>query len=54
VPRSEVASVELDQGALLSHLKIEFTNGVVWQFDVPKQSKKTAQNVTRALGGTLS
>jgi hypothetical protein len=54
VPRSEVASVELDQGVLLSHLKIEFTNGVVWQFDVPKQAKKTAQGVTRALGGTLS
>jgi hypothetical protein len=54
VPRSEVASVELDQGVLLSHLKIEFTNGVVWQFDVPKQAKRTAQGVTRALGGTLS
>ncbi|HTP19718.1 MAG TPA: hypothetical protein VMJ65_08950 [Solirubrobacteraceae bacterium] len=54
VPRSEVASVELDQGKLLSHLKIEFTDGAVWQFDVPKQAKKTAQNVTRALGGTLT
>jgi len=54
VPRSEVASVELDQGVLLSHLKIELTNGVGWQFDVPKQAKKTAQGVTRALGGTLS
>ena len=54
VPRSEVASVDLDQGKLLSHLKIEFTDGAVWQFDVPKQAKKTAQNVTRALGGTFS
>jgi hypothetical protein len=53
-PRSEVASVELDQGRLLSHLTIEFTDGVVWQFDVPKQAKKTAQGVTRALGGTFS
>jgi len=53
-PRADVASVELDQGALLSHLKIEFANGVVWQFDIPKQAKKTAQGVTRALGGTLS
>ena len=54
VPRSEVASVELDQGKLLSHLTIEFADGVVWQFDVPKAAKKTAQGVTRALGGTLS
>lgn len=53
VPRSEVASVELDQGRLLSHLTIEFIDGVVWQFDVPKQAKKTAQGVTSALGGTL-
>ena len=52
-PRSEVASVELDQGKLLSHLKIEFADGVVWEFDVPKAAKKTAQGVTRALGGTL-
>jgi hypothetical protein len=54
VPRAEVASVELDQGVLLSHLKIAFTNGVIWQFDVPKQGKKTAQGVVRALGGTIS
>ena len=54
VPRAEVSSIELDQGTLLSHLKINFTNGAVWQFDVPKQAKKTAQGFTRALGGTLS
>jgi hypothetical protein len=54
VARTEVASAELDQGMLLSHLKITFSNGVAWQFDVPKQGKKTAQGVVRALGGTLS
>jgi hypothetical protein len=53
-PRSDVAFVELDQGKLLSHLKITFSDGVTWQFDVPKQSKKTAQAVTRALGGQLN
>jgi len=53
-PRSAVASVELDQGRLLSHLKIEFTDGVVWEFDIPKAAKKTAQDVTRALGGAFS
>jgi hypothetical protein len=54
VPRAEVASADLDQGVLLSHLKISFANGVIWHFDVPKQGKKTAQEVVRALGGTIS
>lgn len=54
VPRSEIASSELDQGTLLSHLTIVFTNGVTWEFDVPKANKKTAQALVRALGGTLS
>lgn len=53
-PRGEIAAAELDQGRLLSHLKITFTNGAIWQFDVPKQGKKTAQGVVRALGGTLT
>jgi gas vesicle protein len=53
VSRTELASVVLDQGKLLSHLKIAFTNGITWQFDVPKQAKKTAQVVTVALGGQL-
>jgi hypothetical protein len=52
-PRAEVASAELDKGVLLSHLKIAFTNGVSWEFDVPKQGKKTAQEVVRALGGAI-
>jgi len=52
-PRTEVASVELDKGVLLSHLKIVFANGVSWEFDVPKQGKKTAEEVVRALGGTI-
>ena len=54
VPRSDIASVELDQGKLLSHLKIVFANGVTWEFDIPKAAKKTAQGLVTALGGTLS
>jgi hypothetical protein len=54
VPRSDIASVELDQGKLLSKLKIEFTNGVAWEFDIPKMAKKTAQELTTALGGRLT
>jgi hypothetical protein len=51
--RSEIRSVELDQGKLLSHLTIAFNNGVRWQFDIPKQAKKRAQELVRALGGSL-
>jgi hypothetical protein len=54
VPRSDIASVELDQGTLLSHLKIEFANGVLWEFDIPKMGKKTAQQLVTELGGSLT
>jgi hypothetical protein len=54
VPRSEIASCELDQGTLLSHLTIAFNNGVTWEFDIPKAAKKTAKGLVTALGGKLS
>jgi hypothetical protein len=54
VPRDELASAELDQGVLMSHLKLEFTNGAVWLVDVPKQHKKKAQGLIRAVGGVLA
>jgi hypothetical protein len=54
VPRSDIASSELDQGVLLSKLRIAFTNGVRWEFDIPKQAKKTAQGLVTALGGQLT
>jgi hypothetical protein len=53
VPRSEVASAELDEGKLLSHLSITFSNGAVWQFDIPRQGKATAKSVVHALGGAI-
>jgi hypothetical protein len=53
VPRSELASAELDQGTLLSKLKLEFSNGTVWEFDIPKMAKKTAQQLVTELGGQL-
>jgi hypothetical protein len=52
-PRTDVASAELEQGKLLSHLRIEFTNGVTWEFDIPKMAKKTAQELVTELGGEL-
>ena len=53
-PRTDIAASELDQGKLLSHLKIEFTNGVTWEFDIPKMAKKTAQELVTELGGRLT
>jgi hypothetical protein len=53
-PRTDVAAAELEQGKLLSHLRIEFTNGVTWEFDIPKMAKKTAQELVTELGGRLT
>jgi hypothetical protein len=54
VPRGELASVELDERMLMSHLKLEFANGAVWQVDIPKQHKKKAQALVSALDGGSS
>jgi hypothetical protein len=51
-PRSDIAAVEWDGGKLLSHLKITFSNGKVWEFDIPKAGKKSAEGLVTALGGT--
>lgn len=52
--RAEIVSAELDKGVLLSQLKIAFSNGVTWKFDVPKKDKKAAEQVVSALSGTIS
>jgi hypothetical protein len=49
VPRSEIASVDWDGGFMLSHLKIAFKNGVLWEFDIPKAGKKGAEAFVRVL-----
>jgi hypothetical protein len=52
VPRSELASVEWDEGRLLSHLRLHFSGGEVWEFDVPKADKKAAKRVVETLEGS--
>ncbi|MDX6569575.1 MAG: hypothetical protein QOH15_2153 [Gaiellales bacterium] len=52
VPRSAIASVVFDAGVLLSHLTISFDNAVVWEFDIPRVNKRTAEAVVRELGGS--
>ena len=53
-PRSEIESVEFDKGMMLSHLEIAFTNGAVWEFDVPKANRKTGEKLAQALGGRVT
>jgi hypothetical protein len=52
--RSELASVELDEGRMVSHLSLTFANGHVWHFDVPRSDKKTAKAVVAALESSIS
>ena len=47
-PRTANTSVEL-AGGLLSHLEIGFDNAVVWQLDVPRLNRGTAEAVVREL-----
>jgi hypothetical protein len=54
VPRSEVESAALQQGKLLSQLKLSFVNGVTWEFEVPRAHRKSAQQFVTALGGSVS
>jgi hypothetical protein len=50
-PRSAITRVELAAG-LLSHLEIGFANAVVWEFDVPRLNRRTAQEVVHELRRT--
>jgi hypothetical protein len=47
--RTELVSVEWDEGRLISHLRLLFAAGQSWEFDVPKSDKKTAKAVVATL-----
>jgi hypothetical protein len=48
-PRSELISAELEEGRMVSHLRLRFSNGRLWEFDVPRSDKQTARAVVTAL-----
>ena len=52
--RSELASVELDEGRMVSHLRLRFNNDKLWEFDIPRSDKKTAKAVVAALEAPAS
>jgi hypothetical protein len=54
VPREELEGVEMHDGKLISVLRLRFTNGVLWEFDIPRTSKKGAKEFVAALGGTVT
>jgi hypothetical protein len=54
VDRGELAAIELTDGKLVSQLRLQFNNGVVWAFDVPRVGKKDARHLVAVLGSTAS
>jgi hypothetical protein len=48
--KSDLSSVDFDEGRMVSHLDLHFANGTVWQFDIPRSDRKTAKAVVAALG----
>jgi hypothetical protein len=51
--RREVSAAALKRGALLSELKIQFSDGSWWSFDVPKANQRSAAQLVEQLGGTI-
>jgi hypothetical protein len=54
VPRTELQTVDMKEGKLLSSMRMQFANGTVWEFDVPKIGKKNAKELVFALGGNVN
>jgi RNase P/RNase MRP subunit p29 len=53
-PRAEIETVALKDGKLIAHLRLQFANGTVWEFDVPKIGKKNAKQLVLALDGDVT
>jgi hypothetical protein len=50
VPREELDGAELQDGKLVSVLRLRYTNGVLWEFDIPRTAKKSAREFVVGLG----
>jgi hypothetical protein len=49
MPRSAVASAQLDRKAIKGVLTISFAGGETWEFDMPRVHMKTAEGVVQVL-----
>lgn len=51
--RADISGVELKRGALSSGLSIQFSDGGLWTFDVPRANQKSAVQLVEQLGGAI-
>ena len=49
--RDEIKSASFDGKMLMGILAVDFVDGSRWEFDVPRQYRKSASEVAQALGG---
>jgi hypothetical protein len=49
VPRSAIASAQLDRKGMSAALTVTFTDGGTWEFDLPRVHVKAAKDVVGAL-----
>ena len=54
VPRSALESITLEQGKVLSHLKLRFAGGVEWEFEIARAHRKAASAFVTTLGGNVA
>jgi hypothetical protein len=54
VARGDLQAVELQRGKVISHLKLTFADGPVWEFEIPRAIRKNAEAFTNALGGQVT
>jgi hypothetical protein len=48
-PRTDLATAELEEGRMVSCLRLRFATGQLWEFDIPRSDKQTARAVVVAL-----
>jgi hypothetical protein len=54
VPRGDLQSLELHRGKVISQLKLTFADGLVWEFEIPRAIRKSAEVFTHALAGQVT
>ncbi len=54
VPRGDVESIALEEGKIVSHLKVRFAGGAEWEFEIPLANRKGARQFVSMLGGGLT
>lgn len=54
VPRSDLQSVAMNRGKVLSQLTLTFADGLEWAFEIPRANRRDAEQFTNALGGNVT